>query len=85
MDYAVKLCTESLRLQCLTAKFGSGFLLLLFFVVANLVLFFGGEKWGGEISAEWSLSCDCALSLYSASASSALLPLGVYLWPPCFP
>ena len=31
MDYAVKLCTESLRLQCLTAKFGSGcFIVFLF-------------------------------------------------------
>ena len=48
-----------------------------------LCLFWGGK--GGEIWAEWSLSCDCALSLYSASASSALLPLRVCLWPLAFP
>ena len=30
MDYAVKLCSESLRLQCLTAKFGSGFFWFVF-------------------------------------------------------
>ena len=88
MDYAVKLCTESLRLQCLTAKFGSGFLLFVFLFLFFCCCKFGSVFLGGkagEISAEWSLSCDCTLSLYSASASSALLPLGVCLWPLAFP